>query len=124
MANSSTQHRGSIGTVSQRGIPEEVEVAIVGSGGAGLMAALSAAKQGAQVLVVESQPMPAGRSRWGWCSATWRDRRRPGGRMLLEPSVAAGGRRLGRTLGLFGLKAVGAGGRRADHEFLANKAGI
>ena len=30
----------------------------------------------------------------------------------------------GRTLGLFGLKAVRAGGRREDHEFLANKADI
>lgn len=55
MASSSTKHSGSIGTVSQKGIPDEVDVAIVGSGGAGLMAALTAAKEGARVLVVESR---------------------------------------------------------------------
>jgi flavin-dependent dehydrogenase len=55
MVSSSTQHSGSIGNVSQRGIPDEVDVAIVGSGGAGLMAALSAVKEGARVLVVESR---------------------------------------------------------------------
>lgn len=46
MVSSSTQHRGSIGSVSQRGIPDEVDVAIVGSGGAGLMAALSPRRRG------------------------------------------------------------------------------
>ncbi len=54
MASTPTQHTGSVGTVSQKGIPDEVDVAVVGSGGAELMAALSAAKQGARVLVVES----------------------------------------------------------------------
>ena len=42
MVRSSTQHRGSIGSVAERGIPDEVDVAVVGSGGAGLMAALTA----------------------------------------------------------------------------------
>lgn len=60
MVDRSTQFRGSIGTVSQRGIPEEVDVAIVGSGGAGLMAALTAAKEGARVLVVESREVVGG----------------------------------------------------------------
>ncbi|MEV0157976.1 FAD-dependent oxidoreductase [Micromonospora sp. NPDC050686] len=60
VVNGSTQHHGSIGTASQHGVPAEVDVAIVGSGGAGLMAALSAAKQGARVLVVESQPIVGG----------------------------------------------------------------
>lgn len=56
----STQHGGSIGTVTQKGIPDDVDVAIVGSGGAGLMAALSAAKEGARVLVVESRELVGG----------------------------------------------------------------
>ncbi len=60
MASSSTEHSGSIGTVSQKGIPDEVDVAIVGSGGAGLMAALTAAKEGARVLVVESREIVGG----------------------------------------------------------------
>lgn len=60
MVSSSTQHSGSIGTVSQKGIPQEVDVAIVGSGGAGLMAALTAAKEGARVLVVESREIVGG----------------------------------------------------------------
>ncbi|MPV87852.1 FAD-dependent oxidoreductase, partial [Georgenia ruanii] len=46
--------------VAQQGIPEEVDVAVVGSGGAGLMAALTAAKQGARVLVVESREIVGG----------------------------------------------------------------
>ena len=54
MTSSSSQFPGSIGTVPEQGIPDEVDVAVVGSGGAGLMAALTAAKQGARVLVVES----------------------------------------------------------------------
>jgi 3-oxosteroid 1-dehydrogenase len=57
---SSAQHSGSIGNVSQKGIPGEVDVAIVGSGGAGLMAALTAAKEGARVLVVESREIVGG----------------------------------------------------------------
>ncbi|PFG39063.1 succinate dehydrogenase/fumarate reductase flavoprotein subunit [Georgenia soli] len=52
--------RGSIGTVAEEGLPEEVDVAIVGSGGAGLMAALTAAKEGARVLVVESRELVGG----------------------------------------------------------------
>src|SRR5687768_11977490 len=60
MTNSSSRFPGSIGTVSQVGIPDEVDVAIVGSGGAGLMAALSAAKEGARVLVVESREIVGG----------------------------------------------------------------
>ncbi|XRQ10556.1 FAD-dependent oxidoreductase, partial [Actinomadura welshii] len=42
------------------GLPHEVDVAIVGSGGAGLMAALTAAKEGARVLVVESREIVGG----------------------------------------------------------------
>lgn len=60
MVDSSIQHRGSIGTVPQKGIPEEVDVVIVGSGGAGLTAALTAAKEGARVLVVESRELVGG----------------------------------------------------------------
>ncbi len=60
MTSSSHQFPGSIGTVSDLGIPDEVDVAIVGSGGAGLMAALTAAKQGARVLGVESRELGGG----------------------------------------------------------------
>ncbi len=60
MTKSSSQFTGSIGTVSGKGIPDEVDVAIVGSGGAGLMAALTAAKEGARVLVLESRELVGG----------------------------------------------------------------
>ncbi|WP_009476078.1 FAD-dependent oxidoreductase [Rhodococcus sp. JVH1] len=60
MISSSTQPSGSIGTVSQKGIPGQVDATIVGSGGAGLMAALTAAKEGARVLVVESREIVGG----------------------------------------------------------------
>lgn len=56
----SSTHQGSIGTVTERGIPEEVDVVVVGSGGAGLMAALTAANEGARVLVVESRELVGG----------------------------------------------------------------
>lgn len=56
----STERLGSIGTVTEKGLPEEVDVAVVGSGGAGLMAALTAAKQGSRVLVVESRELVGG----------------------------------------------------------------
>lgn len=52
--------QGSIGTVTVRGLPEEVDLAIIGSGGAGLMAGLTAAKEGARVLIVESMPIVGG----------------------------------------------------------------
>src|SRR6185437_7780601 len=60
MVIDSAQHTGSIGKVAQKGIPDEVDVVIVGSGGAGLMAALTAAKEGARVLVVESREIVGG----------------------------------------------------------------
>src|SRR4051795_2522945 len=60
MTSSSVRHRGSIGPVAREGIPSEVDVVIVGSGGAGLIAALTAAKEGAQVVVVESREVVGG----------------------------------------------------------------
>ena len=60
MTSTSTPFTGSIGTVAQNGLPREVDVAVVGSGGAGLMAALTAAKEGARVLVVESREVEGG----------------------------------------------------------------
>jgi 3-oxosteroid 1-dehydrogenase len=60
MTRSASQFAGSIGTVTEKGIPDEVEVVVVGSGGAGLMAALTAAKEGARVLVVESRELVGG----------------------------------------------------------------
>ena len=47
-------HQGTIGTVAEHGVPESVDIVVVGSGGAGLTAALTAARNGANVLVVES----------------------------------------------------------------------
>ncbi|TQC43168.1 FAD-dependent oxidoreductase [Rhodococcus sp. WS4] len=41
-------------------MPEETDVIVVGSGAAGLMAALSAAQAGARVLMVESEPLLGG----------------------------------------------------------------
>ena len=60
MVSSQAQFSGSIGTVAEQGIPDEVDVAVVGSGGAGLIAALTAAKEGARVLVVESRELVGG----------------------------------------------------------------
>lgn len=60
MTSSSVNHRGSIGPIAQQGIPHDVDVVVVGSGGAGLIAALTAAKEGAQVLVVESREVVGG----------------------------------------------------------------
>ncbi len=60
MTSTSTPFTGTIGTVAHQGLPQEVDVAIVGSGGAGLMAALTAAKEGARVLVVESREVVGG----------------------------------------------------------------
>src|SRR5829696_6689138 len=51
---------GSIGTAVQLGLPQRVDVAVVGSGAAGLVAALSAAVEGSTVLVVESEPLVGG----------------------------------------------------------------
>ena len=56
----STQHTGTIGTIAETGVPSEVDVVVVGSGGAGLMAALTAAKKGQRVLVVESRELVGG----------------------------------------------------------------
>lgn len=56
----STQHTGTIGTIAEKGVPSEVDIVVVGSGGAGLMAALTAAKEGAKVLVVESREVVGG----------------------------------------------------------------
>jgi len=51
---------GSIGTAGQLGLPQRVDVAVVDSGAAGLVAALSAALEGSAVLVVESEPLVGG----------------------------------------------------------------
>src|SRR3954447_18255089 len=51
---------GSIGTAVQLKLPQRVDVAVVGSGAAGLVAALSAAVEGSTVLVVETEPLVGG----------------------------------------------------------------
>ena len=55
-----SQFTGTIGRASEKGVPSEVDTVVVGSGGAGLMAALTAAKQGEPVLVVESRELVGG----------------------------------------------------------------
>lgn len=60
MVSRAGRHSGSIGSASGKGLPREVDVAVVGSGGAGLTAALTAAKEGARVLVVESRELVGG----------------------------------------------------------------
>ena len=60
MGTSAVRHSGSIGSASEMGLPQEPDVAVVGSGGAGLMGALTAAKEGARVLVVESRKLVGG----------------------------------------------------------------
>ena len=60
MTHTFSQFTGTIGRASEKGVPSEVDVVVVGSGGAGLMAALTAAKQGAHVLVVESRELVGG----------------------------------------------------------------
>lgn len=60
MTSSSTVFTGSIGTAADKGLPEEVDVVVIGSGGAGLMASLTAAKEEARVLVVESRELVGG----------------------------------------------------------------
>lgn len=60
MASVQPGHRGSIGTIEERGVPENVDIVVIGSGGAGLTAALTAAKDGASVLVVESLEIAGG----------------------------------------------------------------
>lgn len=60
MASLQPGHTGTIGTISENGLPEDVDVVVIGSGGAGLTAALTAAKDGASVLVVESLEIAGG----------------------------------------------------------------
>lgn len=59
VALDATREHGSIGPASD-GMPSETDVVVIGSGAAGMMAALSAARSGARVLVVESQPLVGG----------------------------------------------------------------
>ena len=60
MAISQSEQRGTIGTVTERGVPSTTDIVVIGSGGAGLTAALTAAKDGASVLVVESLEIVGG----------------------------------------------------------------
>jgi succinate dehydrogenase/fumarate reductase flavoprotein subunit len=51
---------GVVGTAREAGLPSEVDVVVIGSGAAGLMAALTAAVAGARVLVLESEALVGG----------------------------------------------------------------
>ena len=53
-------HQGTIGTIAENGVPENVDIVVIGSGGAGLTAALTAARDGSKVLVVESLEIVGG----------------------------------------------------------------
>lgn len=60
MAGLQPGHQGTIGTVAENGVPENVDIVVIGSGGAGLTAALTAARDGSRVLVVESLEIVGG----------------------------------------------------------------
>ncbi|CAM3465434.1 FAD-dependent oxidoreductase [Nocardioides dubius] len=51
---------GSVGSAAELGLPGEVDVVVVGSGASGMAAALSAAVDGASVLVLESENLIGG----------------------------------------------------------------
>ncbi len=56
-------HQGKIGTAAEHGVPENVDVVVIGSGGAGLSAALTAAKDGPpsrRASRYASRPRPSG----------------------------------------------------------------
>jgi 3-oxosteroid 1-dehydrogenase len=55
-----TKSSGTAGSADVIGLPREVDVVVVGSGAAGMMAALTAAVSGARVLVLESEPVLGG----------------------------------------------------------------
>lgn len=52
--------KGTIGSVTDTAIPQSVDVVVVGSGGSGLMAAMTAAVNGRKVLVLESEEVVGG----------------------------------------------------------------
>jgi len=56
----STTKMGRAGNATELGIPTHVDVVVVGSGAAGLMASLTAAESGARVVVFESQQVLGG----------------------------------------------------------------
>jgi 3-oxosteroid 1-dehydrogenase len=60
MSARNVQFRGSVGTATRCGLPEQADVVVVGSGGAGMTAALSAASAGATVLLVEAEKIVGG----------------------------------------------------------------
>ncbi|WP_314034871.1 FAD-dependent oxidoreductase [Dietzia sp. CH92] len=60
MASRQPGHQGTIGTIAEHGLPATTDVVVIGSGGAGLTAALTAARDGARVLVVESLEIVGG----------------------------------------------------------------
>ncbi|WP_221177397.1 FAD-dependent oxidoreductase [Nocardioides marmoriginsengisoli] len=51
---------GTVGTAAEFGLPIEVDVVVVGSGAGGMMSALAAALEGAEVLLVESEHLVGG----------------------------------------------------------------
>ena len=62
MSGQASAGTGVVGRAAETGLPDDVDVVVVGSGAAGLMAALSAADRGARVLVVEAESLVGGTS--------------------------------------------------------------
>ncbi|MFJ6565302.1 FAD-dependent oxidoreductase [Streptomyces sp. NPDC091412] len=62
MASTARKLKGVVGKATESGLPEQVDVVVVGSGASGLTAALSAAVNGADVLVLESEHLVGGTS--------------------------------------------------------------
>ncbi|MDF1602219.1 FAD-dependent oxidoreductase [Nocardioides sp. YIM 152315] len=60
MGSQRSVRTGAVGSAIEVGVPQDVDVVVIGSGGSGLMAALSAAADGATVLVLESEPKVGG----------------------------------------------------------------
>jgi succinate dehydrogenase/fumarate reductase flavoprotein subunit len=55
MSSQGSTRSGVAGAADDKGLPLEADVVVIGSGGSGLMAALSAATEGASVLVLEAE---------------------------------------------------------------------
>jgi len=86
-----TEVKGSVGSAVTTGVPAQTDVVVVGSGAAGMMAALSAAVAGSQVLVLESEHVLGGTSSTSG-GGTWVPNHRYSTKALWETDSAEQGR--------------------------------